>query len=158
MSHIARRTSHVVLDLPRSGRRIAPNLYATTSPFARPERHGTGSAEEVLPELGVGEGFLVGAEQLEHRTRGHKHHLPFGPAQGHCQASRVHQELAGREQIFAVALGGPDEDDGPLPPLEPLHGIDRRDGSRASNGVDQRQDRNLLLQISSLGTVRDHDA
>jgi len=44
------------------------------------------------------------------------------------------------------------------PPLEPLHGIDRRDGSRASNGVDQRQDRNLLLQISSLGTVRDHDA
>ena len=78
--------------------------------LASPQRHGAGAAQQVLPELGVGEGLLVGAEEVEDRARGDQDHLPLGAAERHGQPARVEQELAGGQQVAPVALGRADQD------------------------------------------------
>src|SRR5687767_15491540 len=106
-------------------RSIPQDFNPPPAPLPIPQRNRAGAAEEVLPELGVGEGLLVGAEELEDGAGGNEDHLPFGAAEGDGEPARVEQELAGGEQVFAVTLGGPDEDDRPLATLEALDGVDR---------------------------------
>src|ERR671910_3712204 len=137
---------------------IAPDLYPASAPLPIPQSNRAGAAEEVLPELGVGEGLLVGAEELEDGAGGDEDHLPLGPAQGNSQPPRVEQKLAGGEEIFAVALGSPDEDDGALATLEALDGVDRGERHGSGDWIDQGEGGNPLLQIGALRPVRDDDA
>src|SRR5688500_11685369 len=95
------------LEISMRHRSIPPDFDVTTVLVAGREGDGAGAAEEVLPELRVGEGLLVGAEELEDGAGGDEDHLPLGPAQGNGQPPRIKQKLAGGEQILAVALGGP---------------------------------------------------
>ncbi len=107
------------------GRRVAPDLDVDAVTVAVPQLLRAGAAEQVLPELRVLERLLVSAEDFEDRPRGDKHQLALGPAQGHGEAARIEQELAGNEQVFAVAFGGADQDHGALAALEPLDSVDR---------------------------------
>src|SRR5262245_22649839 len=84
--------------VPRTAARYSvsnrPCLGRASSPFSAPHRHpfpdalsfpqerGTGPQEQVLPQQGVGEDLLVGAEQREDAAGGDQDRLPLGPALG----------------------------------------------------------------------------
>ena len=52
---------------------------------------------------------------------------------------RVEQELARRQQVTPVALGGADQDHRPLPALEPLDRVDRRPYRQSTGRVEDAQ-------------------
>src|SRR6476469_6097781 len=126
---------------------VAPDGDLMTGAVAAPAFDRAGVAQEVLPELGVGEDLLVRADDLEHGARGDEDQLAFGPAEGDGQPSRVEQERAGAAQVGRVALRRAEEDRRPLAALEALDRIDRRaclpalrvDGAERRDGVAQRR-------------------
>src|SRR5688500_5760998 len=116
---------------------VAPDFDVAGEAVAGPEGDGAGAAEEVLPELGVGEGLLVGAEELEDRAGGDEDYLALGPAHGIGRAEWIEPRLTGGEQILAVARGGGAENDSPIATLEALDGVDRGEGHGATHRIDQ---------------------
>src|SRR4051794_40853584 len=88
-----------------------PDRHPVSVPLALPQQGWAGSYQQVLPQQGVRERLLVGAEQGEDAAGSdNDHQFPLGPANSDSQPAGVQQEPARSEQVARVALGRTDED------------------------------------------------